>query len=133
MIKHKLPYLLVKPKILYSDPTRSAASHSCSARNLPVVVLIDGHRPPLIDCVDDIDVGFERKLKRPHGHLVVFRSLLLRNVVLGTVREHIPGRLRGGAGGDRPSRRISLAGLLPSNAKEVLMRDLPTIVGWGAS
>jgi hypothetical protein len=47
---------------------RSAASHGCSARNLPVVVLIDGHRPPLINCVDDIDFGFERKLKRPHGN-----------------------------------------------------------------
>jgi hypothetical protein len=63
----------------------------------------------------------------------VFRSLLLRNVVLGTVGEHGPGRLRGGAGGDRLSRRISLPGLLLSIAKEALMRDLPTNVGWGAS
>jgi hypothetical protein len=43
---------------------RSAAPHGCSARNLPVVVvLIDGHRPPLIDCVDDISFGYEGKLK----------------------------------------------------------------------
>jgi hypothetical protein len=62
----------------------------------------------------------------------VFRSLLLRNVVLRTVREHIPGRLRGGAGCDRPSRRISLPDLLPSSAKEALMPDLPTTVRWGA-
>jgi hypothetical protein len=41
----------------------SAASPSCSARNLPVVVVIDGHRPPLIDCVDDIGFSFEGKPK----------------------------------------------------------------------
>jgi hypothetical protein len=39
---------------------RSAASHSCSARNLPVVVLIDWHGAPLID---DISFGCEGKLK----------------------------------------------------------------------
>jgi hypothetical protein len=82
-----------------------AGIRASGARNLPVVVLVDGHRPPLINCVDDIDFGFEGKLKRPHGHLVVFRWLLLRNVVLRTVREHIPGRLRGGAGDDRPGVR----------------------------
>ncbi len=32
------------------------------ARDLPVFVLLDGHRPPLINCVDDIGYGFEGKL-----------------------------------------------------------------------
>jgi hypothetical protein len=55
---------------------------ACSARNLPVVVLVDGHGPPLIEGVDDIGFGFKGKLKRPHGHLVVVRLLLVCNVVL---------------------------------------------------
>jgi hypothetical protein len=36
---------------------------------------------------------------------------LIRDVVLRSVREHVPGRVRGGPGGDGPSRRMSVLGL----------------------
>ena len=47
---------------LSSRHTRcNSAEHR--SRNLPIVVRIDGRRPPLINCVDDIAVGFQGKLK----------------------------------------------------------------------
>ena len=107
---------------------RSAASHSCSARS-DGVVLLELHRPAA-DQLRRRDRLRLRSGSRNVAHLAVWksRSLLLRNVVLRSVREHVPGRLRRGAGGDGPDRRMALPRLLPSSAEEALMFILPTTV-----
>jgi hypothetical protein len=58
-------------------------------------------------------------------------SLLLRNVVLRSMREHVPGGLRDGAGSGRPSGRIPVLGLLSSGEKETVMLGWAAIVGFG--
>ena len=66
-----------------------------------------------------------------HGHLVVVSggSLLLGDIVVGRVGEHVPGRLPGSAGGDALGRRMSVLGLLPRSAKQAVVLNRPTIVG----